>query len=79
LQANSFEQLCINTANEQLQHFINEHIFAWETSELQEEGIDASHVECVRPISHRRIHSVLEVMYDRKDSLFYSTSLRPEL
>ncbi|KAK3584648.1 hypothetical protein CHS0354_003935 [Potamilus streckersoni] len=36
---NSFEQLCINIANEQLQHFFNEHIFNMELQECQAEGI----------------------------------------
>lgn len=27
---NSFEQLCINIANEQIQFYFNQHIFAWE-------------------------------------------------
>lgn len=36
---NSFEQLCINTANEQLQFFFNEHIFRWEIDEMKREGV----------------------------------------
>ena len=37
--ANSFEQLCINTANEQLQYYFNQHIFKWEIEEMKKEGI----------------------------------------
>lgn len=29
-QQNSFEQLCINIANEQIQYYFNQHIFTWE-------------------------------------------------
>lgn len=36
---NSFEQLCINSANERLQHYFNEHIFCLELREYQAEGI----------------------------------------
>ena len=31
--------MCINIANEQLQHFFNEHIFKWELEECAREGI----------------------------------------
>ncbi|XP_067399611.1 myosin-IIIb-like isoform X2 [Emydura macquarii macquarii] len=36
---NRFEQLCINLANEQLQHFFNYHIFQLEQAAYQEEGL----------------------------------------
>ncbi|KAM4730791.1 myosin-IIIb isoform 1-T1 [Anableps anableps] len=42
---NSFEQLCINIANEQIQFYFNQHIFALEQMEYQSEGVDASLVD----------------------------------
>jgi myosin heavy subunit len=38
-QVNSFEQLCINVANEHLQFYFNEHIFLQEEEEYSSEGI----------------------------------------
>ncbi|KAM3821016.1 myosin-IIIa [Vipera latastei] len=42
---NSFEQLCINIANEQIQFYFNQNIFAWEQNEYLNEGIDARIIE----------------------------------
>ncbi|XP_047577976.1 myosin-IIIb [Lutra lutra] len=43
-QRNSFEQLCINIANEQIQYYFNQHVFALEQMEYQNEGIDVTPV-----------------------------------
>ncbi|XP_006871745.1 PREDICTED: myosin-IIIa [Chrysochloris asiatica] len=42
---NSFEQLCINIANEQIQFYFNQHVFAWEQNEYLHEDIDARVIE----------------------------------
>ncbi|ETE66656.1 Myosin-IIIa, partial [Ophiophagus hannah] len=42
---NSFEQLCINVANEQIQFYFNQNIFAWEQNEYLNEGLDARIIE----------------------------------
>ncbi|XP_020139679.2 myosin-IIIa isoform X2 [Microcebus murinus] len=42
---NSFEQLCINIANEQIQYYFNQHVFAWEQCEYLNEDIDARVIE----------------------------------
>jgi len=44
---NSFEQLCINVANEHLQCFFNEHIFRWELEEYAREGISGNDITYV--------------------------------
>ncbi len=44
-QVNSFEQFCINVANEHLQFYFNEHIFLQEEEEYSTEGIDFASVD----------------------------------
>ncbi|CAH2050292.1 unnamed protein product, partial [Iphiclides podalirius] len=44
-QKNSFEQLCINIANEQIQYYFNQHIFTWEQQEYMAEGVPVDLVE----------------------------------
>jgi myosin-3 len=43
-QTNSFEQICINVAHEQLQYFFNRYTFLVELEEYEREGIDAKKV-----------------------------------
>ena len=43
----SFEQLCINFANENLQQFFVRHIFKIEQEEYNNEGISWAHIEFV--------------------------------
>jgi len=44
---NSFEQLCINIANEHLQCFFNEHIFRCELEEYKREGVSGNDITYV--------------------------------
>ncbi|XP_063084153.1 unconventional myosin-IXb isoform X3 [Cavia porcellus] len=56
---NSFEQFCINYANEQLQYYFNQHIFTLEQEEYQGEGITwhnityTDNVGCIHLISKK--------------------------
>ncbi|XP_072681408.1 myosin-IIIa isoform X3 [Canis lupus baileyi] len=42
---NSFEQLCINIANEQIQYYFNQHVFTWEQNEYLNENVNARVIE----------------------------------
>uniref|UniRef100_A0A671V612 Myosin IXA n=1 Tax=Sparus aurata TaxID=8175 RepID=A0A671V612_SPAAU len=44
---NSFEQFCINFANERLQHYFNQHIFKLEQEEYRSEGISWHNIEYI--------------------------------
>ena len=61
---NSFEQLCINTANEQLQYYFNQYIFKWEREEYITEGVPVD----IKPIDSNR--PVLDMLLARPCGLF---------
>ncbi|XP_037063348.1 unconventional myosin-IXa isoform X6 [Peromyscus leucopus] len=56
---NSFEQFCINFANERLQHYFNQHIFKLEQEEYRTEGISWHNIDyidntcCINLISRK--------------------------
>jgi myosin heavy subunit len=44
-QVNSFEQLCINVANEHLQYYFNEHIFLQEEQDYRTECVSLEKIQ----------------------------------
>ena len=44
---NSFEQFCINYANEHLQYYFNQHVFKYEQEEYKREGIHWVNIQFV--------------------------------
>ena len=39
------QQLCINVTNEQLQHYFNARVFAWQRDALVGEGVDIAAID----------------------------------
>ncbi|XP_078314826.1 unconventional myosin-IXb-like isoform X4 [Crassostrea virginica] len=61
---NSFEQFCINYANEHLQYYFNQHIFKFEQEEYKKEGIQWKNIEFIDNTG------CLELFSKRPDGLF---------
>jgi myosin-5 len=63
-EVNSFEQLCINYANERLQQYFNNHIFKLEQEEYKKEEIDFTEVE------FKDNNEIIDLIDNSKRSIF---------
>lgn len=61
---NSFEQLCINVANEQLQNYFNEAVFGWEMKSYETEGIKPPKIKFINN------KEILDLFLQRPGGLF---------
>jgi len=68
-QVNSFEQLCINVANEHLQYYFNEHIFLQEEQDYRTEGVSSEKVEFQN--NEDLIELFMGVNFNLKSFLFF--------
>ena len=65
---NSFEQLCINFANEKLQHQFNSHMFTLEQEEYRKEQVPWENIKyvdnqlCIDLIEHRKQMAVFKML-----------------
>ncbi|XP_041375436.1 myosin-IIIb-like [Gigantopelta aegis] len=64
LRKNSFEQLCINTANERLHQFFNSQIFSLERADYEEENVPLDLVE------FKDNHTLIDLFFQKPLGLF---------
>ena len=62
---NGFEQLCINFANESLQHYFNKHIFKLEQAEYVKEKLEWT------PIQYNDNQSILHMISKKPIGIFH--------
>eukprot|EP00052_Salpingoeca_macrocollata_P017135 m.138842 g.138842 ORF g.138842 m.138842 type:complete len:1065 (-) comp20285_c0_seq3:49-3243(-) len=62
---NSLEQLCINVANEQLQFYFNNYIFAMEQAEYEKQGVQFARIE------YQDNTPTLDLFVEKKEGIFF--------